>query len=118
MVCPRADGVVDRLPVGTSVGHDCLLALEERDTARRFRRLPLKARWIEGAVERTNPTFVVRTVADRRYDQHLTRARGGNVCEPNALRFINPGVALESDRQVADYIVAFEVTPRNLNLTR
>ena len=39
--------------------------------------------------------------------------RGGN---PQL--FINPGGAQESARQVPDYIVSFEVTPRNLNLTR
>jgi hypothetical protein len=36
----------------------------------------------------------------------------------NALLFRNPGTAQESARQVPDYTVTFEVTPRNLNLTR
>jgi hypothetical protein len=36
----------------------------------------------------------------------------------NALLFRKPGSALESARQVPDYTVTFEVTPRNLNLTR
>ena len=36
----------------------------------------------------------------------------------NTLLFRNPGGARESARQVPDYIVSFEVTPRNLNLTR
>ena len=36
----------------------------------------------------------------------------------NPLLFRNPGVAQESARQVPDYTVAFEVAPRNLNLTR
>jgi hypothetical protein len=36
----------------------------------------------------------------------------------NTLLFSNPGGARESARQVPDYTVAFEVTPRNLNLTR
>lgn len=36
----------------------------------------------------------------------------------NPLLFSNPGRAEESARQVPDYIVAFEVAPRNLNLTR
>jgi hypothetical protein len=36
----------------------------------------------------------------------------------NPLLFVNPGGAQESARQVPDYIVSFEVTPRNLNLTR
>ena len=36
----------------------------------------------------------------------------------NPLLFSNPGVAQESARQVPDYIVAFEVAPRNMNLTR
>jgi len=36
----------------------------------------------------------------------------------NTLLFRNPGNALESARQVPDYTVAFEVAPRNLNLTR
>ena len=36
----------------------------------------------------------------------------------NTLLFRNPGVAKDSARQVADYTVSFEVTPRNLNLTR
>lgn len=39
--------------------------------------------------------------------------RGGN-----AALFRNPGTALESAKVVPDYTVAFEVTPRNLNLTR
>jgi hypothetical protein len=36
----------------------------------------------------------------------------------NTLLFQNPGVAKDSARQVADYTVSFDVTPRNLNLTR
>jgi hypothetical protein len=36
----------------------------------------------------------------------------------NPLLFVNPGNAQESARQVPDYLVSFEVTPRNLNLTR
>jgi hypothetical protein len=36
----------------------------------------------------------------------------------NPLLFSNPGVAQESARQVPDYVVAFEVAPRNMNLTR
>ncbi len=36
----------------------------------------------------------------------------------NTLLFRNPGVAKDSARQVADYTVSFDVTPRNLNLTR
>jgi hypothetical protein len=36
----------------------------------------------------------------------------------NPLLFRNPGEAQESARQVADYMVSFEVAPRNLNLTR
>ncbi|HZB24479.1 MAG TPA: hypothetical protein VE379_00005, partial [Vicinamibacterales bacterium] len=36
----------------------------------------------------------------------------------NPLLFSNPGVAQESARQVPDYTVAFEIAPRNLNLTR
>ena len=36
----------------------------------------------------------------------------------NTLLFRNPGGARESARQVPDYTVSFEVTPRNLNLTR
>ena len=36
----------------------------------------------------------------------------------NPALFVNPGGAQESARQVPDYIVSFEVAPRNLNLTR
>jgi len=36
----------------------------------------------------------------------------------NTLLFRNPGNARESAKQVPDFIVSFEVTPRNLNLTR
>ena len=36
----------------------------------------------------------------------------------NTLLFRNPGVARDSARQVPDYRVSFDVTPRNLNLTR
>lgn len=36
----------------------------------------------------------------------------------NPLLFRNPGQAQESARQVPDYTVAFEVAPRNMNLTR
>ena len=36
----------------------------------------------------------------------------------NTLLFQNPGVAKDSAKQVADYRVSFDVTPRNLNLTR
>ena len=36
----------------------------------------------------------------------------------NPALFFNPGGAQESARQVPDYIVSFEVAPRNLNLTR
>jgi hypothetical protein len=36
----------------------------------------------------------------------------------NPLLFRNPGGAQESARQVPDYTVSFDVTPRNLNLTR
>jgi hypothetical protein len=36
----------------------------------------------------------------------------------NALLFRNPGTAQESAKQVPDYVVSFDVTPRNLNLTR
>lgn len=43
--------------------------------------------------------------------------RGANPDPLNPL-FINPGGAQESARRVPDYIVSFEVTPRNLNLTR
>jgi hypothetical protein len=36
----------------------------------------------------------------------------------NPLLFRNPGTAQESAKQVPDYVVSFEVAPRNLNLTR
>lgn len=36
----------------------------------------------------------------------------------NTLLFRNPGGAKESARQVPDYTVSFEITPRNLNLVR
>ena len=36
----------------------------------------------------------------------------------NPVLFVNPGKAADSARQVSDYTTRFEVTPRNLNLTR
>jgi hypothetical protein len=37
---------------------------------------------------------------------------------PDTTLFVNPGTAREGMRTVTDYLLTFEVTPRNLNLAR
>lgn len=59
-------------------------------------------------------TLRIRKVrVDLRVQVALASLRGG---DPTLWR--NPGKAMAAERRVPDYAVAFEVTPRNLNLTR
>jgi hypothetical protein len=105
------------------------------DAAGAFKNLPTLAA-DEGSLARLTPAMLSDATnaelcgsGSSQYDPDLLRVRkvkvtlrvqvaAASLRGANALLFSNPGVALESDRQVADYIVAFEVTPRNLNLTR
>jgi hypothetical protein len=77
----------------------------------------------------TPDTFEICGSASSQYDPDLLRIRKVKVTlrvqvaaealrGTNPLLFSNPGVAQESARQVPDYTVAFEIAPRNLNLTR
>ena len=92
----------------------------------------------EGSLARLTPAILSDAAPDSaemcgggssQYDPDLLRVRKIKVAlrvqvaaaalrGSNPLLFANPGSAQESARQVPDYVVSFEVTPRNLNLTR
>ena len=105
------------------------------DAAGAFKNLPVLAA-DEGSLARLTPALLsdaagngVCGAGSSEYDPDLLRIRKVRVTlrvqvaapslrGSNTLLFRNPGGARESARQVPDYIVSFEVTPRNLNLTR
>ena len=105
------------------------------DTAGVFKNLPVLAA-DEGSLARLTPALLTDAAGtdlcgagSSQYDPDLLRVRKIKVTlrvqvaaealrGANTLLFRNPGGARESARQVPDYTVSFEVTPRNLNLTR
>jgi Tfp pilus assembly protein PilW len=105
------------------------------DTAGVYKNLPVLA-GDEGSLARLTPAVLTDAVGAQlcgagssQFDPDLLRVRKVRVTlrvqvaaaalrGANTLLFRNPGGARESARQVPDYTVSFEVTPRNLNLTR
>jgi hypothetical protein len=105
------------------------------DAAGGYKNLPVLAA-DEGSLARLTPAVLsdatgtdVCGAGSSEYDPDLLRIRkvkvtlrvqvaAASLRGSNPLLFVNPGNAQESARQVPDYLVSFEVTPRNLNLTR
>lgn len=105
------------------------------DAAGGFKNLPVLAA-DEGSLARLTPALLsdaagndICGAGSSEYDPDLLRIRkvkvslrvqvaAASLRGSNPLLFRNPGGATESARQVPDYVVSFEVTPRNLNLTR
>lgn len=105
------------------------------DAAGAYKNLPVLPA-DEGSLARLSPTLLsdaagndICGAGSSEYDPDLLRIRkvkvtlrvqvaAASLRGANPLLFRNPGGATESARQVPDYIVSFEVTPRNLNLTR
>ena len=105
------------------------------DAAGGFKNLPVLPA-DEGSLARLSPALLsdatgndICGAGSSEYDPDLLRIRkvkvtlrvqvaAASLRGANPLLFRNPGGATESARQVPDYIVSFEVTPRNLNLTR
>ena len=105
------------------------------DAAGGYKNLPVLAA-DEGTLARLTPAMLTDATGNdicgagsSQYDPDLLRIRKVRVTMrvqvaaealrgANALLFVNPGTAQESAKVVPDFTVAFEVTPRNLNLTR
>lgn len=105
------------------------------DAAGGYKNLPVLAA-DEGTLARLTPAMLTDATGNdlcgagsSQYDPDLLRIRKVRVTMRvqvaaaalrggNAQLFVNPGTAQESAKVVPDFTVAFEVTPRNLNLTR
>jgi hypothetical protein len=105
------------------------------DAAGGYKNLPVLAA-DEGSLARLTPAMLsdatgndICGAGSSEYDPDLLRIRkvrvtlrvqvaAASLRGSNALLFRNPGTAQESAKQVPDYVVSFDVTPRNLNLTR
>ena len=118
-------------PIGSNI-ENCLY-----DAAGNYKNLPVLPA-DEGSLARLTAAILADATPDTaemcgagssQYDPDLLRIRKVKVTlrvqvaaeslrGSNPLLFSNPGVAQESARQVPDYTVAFEIAPRNLNLTR
>ncbi len=118
-------------PLGSGI-ENCLY-----DAAGGYKNLPVLPA-DEGSLARLTPAILSDATPDTtemcgggssQYDPDLLRVRKVKVTlrvqvaaaalrGSDPLLFANPGSAQESARRVPDYTVTFEVTPRNLNLTR